>query len=372
VNISPGNSGSLVAAIKTAVLADLNYLQLRRAPDAKKYDSTPLDDLQEYKLSIVYLLSQLKLNNIISDLLPKLTKSDSSAEAPLTRTTHMAFEQAILNAGIIVPVDILPIIDFLTQPIQVGLPNFLNSRWSSYFIPTQFTASLTNLEAELSHIIAKMRGLLAGNLLNLNTRPLNPSDLYCKPPVTLDSDYGQLMTAYYPIKNVSTETGDSFDNTTKLQVSLKWGIPTYFALLPLFRVGGTTEFGQIMTASANKLSIKYAAQDASSLTELDNTSELFDCFNNVAGGRSAAQRDPHMYWRSDLATGFAGEGDWDKRMVLFLARWDGKPLPIIGVPATGDLPVRSEHPFGYQTSGFNVRSRRSPRGGKRRTKRDEE
>jgi hypothetical protein len=333
------NKTNIMANIFDQVL----YHMMARAPSAIKYDSTPLAELSEYACHWIDILSILRVNNFLTQVMPNFTRDDVTAGRPFSRATLGGLYTYIDSQGQLpIPAFILPIVDFLSTPIQLAPPSEMNNDWAVYFYPQTKICTMASLESKLNAAQALGKGLLSVNMLNVKCVPFTAQLCLPNAPVSPWSDLAHAYFHYFPVKNYLTLSAQTLGASFVMNWNHALTIPEWYPLIQLFRTSsGTTKFVSVQDASSGKLSINYGAFDDTGLTEFPASGNTdLDCFFNVADARSlSAWVNMHAAFEYTHTLSFAGETEWSERLVSFLARHNGAGIAVKTLQIVPDLPV---------------------------------
>jgi hypothetical protein len=301
------------------------------------YDDSAIDDWANAVFIGAEILSALKIQFNMLQIVPKVDRSDSSSVSPYTRSS---LTSALLSAeGLRIPRASYAIAELFTRVIQVGGAEGMSSVESQYFMPAIHGCVLSHFEDQLDALDALSKSALFAGYINQPLVPVSRKWLTTLHVVPYYSDWAQTLLDIIPIADNDGGAAVhelSFDTDINTYYNQAIGQSSLWNAGPFFRsesAGTAATFLHYLTVSADKLSLLYFAdRDSTGAgTEVPDTTSRFDFIFQVSEARSSTHRgifghdDNFMQYHT--ITG--DEASWDRRASAWLfAAMMAKKLPI--------------------------------------------
>lgn len=361
------------------VIPALNILVTGRQID--KWNSTQQDQFADLVAYGTQLLIELKLQTIMREYCPSITKADATPGEPFN-------SYVIAGLMSVLPMYKIPdvcyvLADFYTPVFQMLGYMRNTSRMGLFFTPFAPSMDYDDIESLLASIAGLYDGVVYATQGQI---PLKPIDLHWLSVIneyTPFSDLGFMYCTYWPINydngGAETETYIEVDETTDIYFSAQLGVPEFYDAAALLRSVSCADNPTFLTVSSianDKMSIRYAGPSSTTWTEIGKAENVFDWIRTVATARGATNMGlvntviPFGEFVSNVFND-AGPSTWDLLAAQFLARhMMGQPIVVRELGSVlpdmmGSFRRRSsggESPSPSPGSGYNIPGSIEPNG----------
>lgn len=328
-----------------------------------RWNPTQIDNYADLVCYGAQLLAELKAQNVITDYVPGITRSDVTGGIPFLRSTWEGLLPSLREVRI--PPMSYALVNLFDKVIQKIGAEADSGTLASYFYP--FASSKTHAEIEtlLGTITSLYDAAVYATQSGQMLVPIDMGWLDTINEVSFVSQFGLSVSQYFPFVydngGAETETEEAFDGTTELYYSQILGIPEYADAYAAFRGSSGAPYCYKVKSIANdKISFYvYANLDTTVLAEMAKATTTMDWMYTVATGASRTQVGPYIrngegmsmvYFTNVLPSAEA----WDRRMANWLARHSRDPgVPEVSLPVMGDIIGTSKrgNPIAYPSVG---------------------